>query len=288
MIKFFLFFLMMSFSAFAEDDFFKNYKNFFDEKTDFFAENIAPKKVQKDSQVSSDKFADIEDDDSFFDSKDNFFGTSEDFFVNNDNFFDSSDFILSEDKDFFASSDSFFNGENLFEEKKDNLKEKTPVASPTPQVVKISAKEKKKFVNQIVAPKDRPAKLGFIKNNPLDKMHITSYYGMRMHPVLKKPIYHRGIDLRGNRVNIYAVGEGVVSFAGYKKNYGNIVQITHAGGYETRYAHMYRIDVKVGQRVSAKQVLGLVGQTGQVSGPHLHFEIIQNGKTLNPQIYLPF
>lgn len=288
MVKFFLFFLMMTFSAFAEDDFFKNHKNFFDEKTDFFAENIAPKTVQTEKQGSSDNFADIEDDDSFFDVKDNFFGTSEDFFLNDSKFFASSDFILNEDKDFFGSSDSFFKEEDLFKEQKDKSKEKTPVASPTPQVVKISAKEKQKFVNQIVAPQDRPAKLGFIKNNPLDKMHITSYYGMRMHPVLKKPIYHRGIDLRGNRVNIYAVGEGVVSFAGYKKNYGNIVQITHAGGYETRYAHMHRIDVKVGQKVSAKQVLGLVGQTGQVSGPHLHFEIIQNGKTLNPQTYLFF
>lgn len=289
MVRFFLFFLMVSFSVHAEDNFFKDYKNFFDEKTDFFAENKTQKSVQKETkQVSSaNQFADIEDDDSFFDAKDNFFGQDNDFFTNDSKFFDNSDFFL-KTSEFFSSSDNFFEGEDFFKEKKEHQEPTSPVAAPTPSVIKISSAEKKQFVSQIVAPQDRPVKLGFIKNNPLDKMHITSYYGMRMHPVLKKPIFHRGIDLRGNKVNIYAVGDGVVTFAGYKKNYGNIVQITHDGGYETRYAHMHKINVKVGQKVSAKQVLGLVGQTGQVSGPHLHFEIIQNGKTLNPKTYLFF
>ena len=87
--------------------------------------------------------------------------------------------------------------------------------------------------------------------------------------------------------SIYAADGGVVTFASYSGTYGLIVKISHENGVETRYAHMDRIDVKVGDRVYKGQMIGTMGITGRVTGPHVHFEVRINGKPVNPRNYLP-
>ncbi|WP_232495194.1 M23 family metallopeptidase [Novosphingobium kaempferiae] len=113
--------------------------------------------------------------------------------------------------------------------------------------------------------------------------HITSNYGARRHPILGYVRMHAGIDY-GARYGspIYAVADGVVTFAGRHGGHGNYVRLQHAGGLGTGYGHMSRIAVGNGTRVRAGQVIGYVGSTGLSTGPHLHFEAYRGGRTINP------
>lgn len=123
--------------------------------------------------------------------------------------------------------------------------------------------------------------------NPLVAMSLTSGYGTRNHPVLKRVLAHGGVDLKAKTgTKIMAAKSGVVAFAGRMSGYGKIVIIKHDNGYETRYAHLSRISVKKGQKVSTKECIALSGATGRVTGPHLHFEIRKNGRVVNPLKYL--
>ena len=117
---------------------------------------------------------------------------------------------------------------------------------------------------------------------PVQYRGISSPYGNRFHPVLKRYISHAGVDLRARYVPVTASRGGKVSFAGFQRGYGKIVKISHPNGYETRYAHLNKIYVKRGEKVKQGQSIGQSGMTGRVTGPHLHFEIRKNGKTLNP------
>jgi murein DD-endopeptidase MepM/ murein hydrolase activator NlpD len=118
---------------------------------------------------------------------------------------------------------------------------------------------------------------------PIRYLGVTSPYGKRFHPVLKRNIFHAGVDLRAKTgTNLYAPEDGVVKTAGWLGGYGKIIILKHSNGYETRMAHLNNIYVKVGQKVTKGQLIGKTGQTGRVTGPHLHFEIRKNGKTLDP------
>ncbi|WP_297597802.1 M23 family metallopeptidase [uncultured Cetobacterium sp.] len=124
-------------------------------------------------------------------------------------------------------------------------------------------------------------------SNPLMAMQITSGYGTRQHPVLKKVLSHGALDLRAKvGTKVMSAKDGVVSYAGRASGYGKLIIIKHSDGYETRYAHLSQIDVKKGQKISQDELIGLSGATGRVSGPHLHFEIRKNGKVKNPLSYL--
>lgn len=113
--------------------------------------------------------------------------------------------------------------------------------------------------------------------------HVTSLYGMRRHPILGFVRMHAGVDY-GARFGspIFAVADGIVSFAGRHGGHGNYVRLEHGGGNGTGYGHMSRIAVSPGARVSAGQVIGYVGSSGLSTGPHLHFEAYQAGHTINP------
>lgn len=112
---------------------------------------------------------------------------------------------------------------------------------------------------------------------------MTSSYGMRRHPILGYARMHAGIDFGAAWGSpIYAVSDGVVGFAGRHGGHGNYVRLEHGGGLGTGYAHMSRIAVSSGTRVRAGQVIGYVGSTGLSTGPHLHYELYQNGRTVNP------
>lgn len=111
----------------------------------------------------------------------------------------------------------------------------------------------------------------------------TSGYGMRFHPLLGYSRMHQGTDYGAAQGSpIRAVTDGIVSFAGWHGGHGNMVKLNHAGGLGTGYAHMSRIAVAPGARVSQGQVIGYVGSTGLSTGPHLHFEVYRNGVAVSP------
>lgn len=112
---------------------------------------------------------------------------------------------------------------------------------------------------------------------------ITSPFGARRHPILGYVRMHAGVDFGAAYGSpIFAVSDGVVSFAGRHGGHGNYVRIEHGGGIGTGYGHMSRIAVAPGSRVQTGQVIGYVGSTGLSTGPHLHYELYQNGRTVNP------
>ncbi len=111
----------------------------------------------------------------------------------------------------------------------------------------------------------------------------TSNYGMRRHPILRYKRMHSGLDFGGGYgAPIYAVTDGRVSFAGRKGGYGKFVKIKHSGGLASGYAHMSRIAVSNGRKVRKGQIIGYIGSTGLSTGPHLHYELYRNGRTINP------
>jgi murein DD-endopeptidase MepM/ murein hydrolase activator NlpD len=112
---------------------------------------------------------------------------------------------------------------------------------------------------------------------------ITSGFAMRMHPLLKSWRAHLGVDYGApTGTPVRTVGEGTVDFAGWQNGYGNVVQVQHGNERSTLYAHLSRIDVKVGQRVEQGQHIGAVGSTGWSTGPHLHFEFRIKGQHKDP------
>jgi len=120
-----------------------------------------------------------------------------------------------------------------------------------------------------------------------DLKHIASGYGWRMHPILKYRKFHAGMDFSApTGTPIYATGEGIVIQADAKASgYGNHVRIDHGYNYVTLYAHMSKINCKVGQKVKRGDVIGYVGNTGLSAGPHCHYEVRKNGEPVNPVNY---
>lgn len=115
---------------------------------------------------------------------------------------------------------------------------------------------------------------------------ISSPFGRRLHPILKKHIIHWGVDYAApHGTAIYAGGDGVVQVAKYNGGYGNYIKIRHNSEYSTAYGHMSKFakGMHPGVRVTQGQIIGYVGSTGRSTGPHLHYEVIQNGKRVNPR-----
>ncbi|MEE9348764.1 MAG: N-acetylmuramoyl-L-alanine amidase [Flavobacteriaceae bacterium] len=120
-----------------------------------------------------------------------------------------------------------------------------------------------------------------------DLTKITSAYGMRIHPKTNSKKMHNGIDLASKKgVKVGASAKGKIIFATFDDLYGNLVKIDHENGFQTNYAHMNSITVKVGDVVEANEKIGTVGNTGVSSGDHLHFEILENGSYVNPVLHL--
>lgn len=116
---------------------------------------------------------------------------------------------------------------------------------------------------------------------------FTSGYGYRRDPKTGGKRMHRGVDFAGPvGTPLHATADGVVVHAGWSSGYGRLVKIKHQFGIETRYAHMSKIIVKVGQKVSRGQRIGDMGASGRVTGPHLHYEVRVDGKSVNPMIFI--
>lgn len=122
---------------------------------------------------------------------------------------------------------------------------------------------------------------------PVNASRLSSVYGKRFHPVHKYHRHHSGVDLAAPKSTpIRSVSGGVVIFADYYAGYGNYISIKHENGLTTHYGHCNEIKVSIGQKVKAGQVIGTIGSTGVVTGPHLHFEIRKNGVPKNPEKYI--
>ena len=118
---------------------------------------------------------------------------------------------------------------------------------------------------------------------PVKSGRITSKFGNRNHPVLKSVKFHRGVDIAVSLgTPVYAGIRGIVTFAGKRGNYGNLVEIEGSDGIKVRYAHLSKIDVVAGQRVSDGEKVAETGNTGMSTGPHLHYEIIVDESPVNP------
>ncbi|MBD59791.1 MAG: hypothetical protein CL808_06675 [Citromicrobium sp.] len=122
---------------------------------------------------------------------------------------------------------------------------------------------------------------------PLEDARMSSGYGMRSHPVLRKRKRHNGVDLAApTGTPIYATADGTVQRADYFGSYGNYIQIGHGNAIETRYAHLSRIIVADGQEVRKGDLIGFVGSTGRSTGPHLHYEVRIDGRPVDPRPFM--
>lgn len=122
---------------------------------------------------------------------------------------------------------------------------------------------------------------------PVRSGYITSWFGYRMHPILKKYHLHSGVDFAGKRgTPIFATADGVVIFSGSESGYGRIVKIRHMNGLVTCYAHNQKNLVKKGSLVKKGQIIAKLGSSGRSTGPHVHFEVRRHGKATNPMRYV--
>ncbi len=115
---------------------------------------------------------------------------------------------------------------------------------------------------------------------------ITSAFGRRLHPVYNVTLFHSGIDFAASEgTRVHSTGDGVVSFSGYDKGYGQKVTINHGYGFKTVYAHLSKSLVRQGQRVNRGEIIALSGNTGVSTGPHLHYEVQKDNVQVNPTAY---
>jgi len=154
----------------------------------------------------------------------------------------------------------------------DNIKKGTDIFVP-------GAKVTQAFGNELMKTSGIPPQFAW----PCRRCRLSSRFGYRKDPFTGRRAFHSGIDLAsgyGARVN--ASMDGVVTYAGWMGGYGKLVVIRHSGNYTTRYGHLSSILVRRNRRVRQGQRIGYVGNTGRSKGPHLHFEVRQSGKPLNP------
>jgi len=122
---------------------------------------------------------------------------------------------------------------------------------------------------------------------PITKGWLSSYYGMRTDPFNGRKEMHKGTDFAGQLgSNVLATAAGVVTWAGKRSGYGLLVEIDHGNGFSTRYGHASKLLVKVGDKVSRGQTIALMGSSGRSTGPHVHYEVLKNGRQINPARYL--
>jgi murein DD-endopeptidase MepM/ murein hydrolase activator NlpD len=132
-------------------------------------------------------------------------------------------------------------------------------------------------LNDRVYPQGRPVNSGW----------ISSYFGKRTDPFTGKPANHTGIDFAGKHGDqVVAVADGVVTWSADRYGYGVMVELNHGNGYSTRYAHNAENLVVVGDEVKKGQAVALMGETGRATGPNLHFEVLKNGRRVNPVSFI--
>jgi murein DD-endopeptidase MepM/ murein hydrolase activator NlpD len=132
-------------------------------------------------------------------------------------------------------------------------------------------------LKEAIHPEGRPVSTGY----------ISSYFGERADPFDGLEKFHKGVDFAGTLgSDVVAVAAGVVTWAGERSGYGRLVEINHGDGYTTRYAHNERTLVAVGQTVKRGESIALMGSTGHSTGPHVHFEVLKNGRQVDPLSFI--
>lgn len=122
---------------------------------------------------------------------------------------------------------------------------------------------------------------------PVTQGWISSYFGRRADPFTGRNAFHRGIDFAGpSGAEVVAVASGVVTYAKDRFGYGKTVEINHGGGYVTRYAHNQRLLVTLGDTIQKGQPIARIGSTGRSTGPHLHFEVLKQGRAVDPMSFV--
>ena len=122
---------------------------------------------------------------------------------------------------------------------------------------------------------------------PVTQGWISSYFGQRTDPFTGRLAYHRGLDFAGPAGSqVVAVASGVVTYAKERFGYGKTVEINHGNGYVTRYAHNQRLLVVAGDTIQKGQPISLIGSTGRSTGPHLHFEVLKQGRSVDPMSFV--
>jgi murein DD-endopeptidase MepM/ murein hydrolase activator NlpD len=122
---------------------------------------------------------------------------------------------------------------------------------------------------------------------PVREGYISSYFGERMDPFNGEDAFHKGVDFAsGAGSDVLAVASGIVTWAGPREGYGNLVELNHGNGYVTRYAHAARTLVTVGDEVERGQAVAVVGSSGRSTGPHVHFEVLKDGRQIDPMAFV--
>src|SRR5699024_65874 len=126
-----------------------------------------------------------------------------------------------------------------------------------------------------------------VAGRPINKGWLSSRFGQRTDPFTGRLTMHRGVDFAAKEgSDVLATGAGLVTFAGNRWGYGNLVEINHGNGLTTRYAHLKEVVAQKGDIVKANDVIGIVGSTGRSTGPHVHYEVLRNGHQVNPAAYI--
>ena len=126
-----------------------------------------------------------------------------------------------------------------------------------------------------------------ISGRPINKGWTSSFFGKRADPFTGEPAWHGGMDFAGKQgADVISTGSGVVVWAAKRYGYGQMIEINHGDGYSTRYAHCEELLVEVGDVVDKGQVIAKMGSQGRSTGPHVHYEVLRNGKAVNPQRYV--
>jgi murein DD-endopeptidase MepM/ murein hydrolase activator NlpD len=122
---------------------------------------------------------------------------------------------------------------------------------------------------------------------PLDYYQLESPFGPRRDPFNHRAAFHTGIDLSAPYMSpVHATAAGTVTYAGYRSDYGKVVEIDHGNGIATRYAHLHRYIVAVGQKIAEHEQIGLLGSSGRSSGPHVHYEVLVNNEPQDPEKFI--
>jgi len=125
------------------------------------------------------------------------------------------------------------------------------------------------------------------RGSPSAEGWVSSNYGKRIDPFNGKKAFHHGIDIAGRQGSpILAAADGIITWTGRRSGYGRLVEIDHGNGYVTRYAHNEELIAKTGDRVKKGQEIALMGSTGRSTGPHVHYEVLLDGKTINPYSFV--
>ncbi len=154
-------------------------------------------------------------------------------------------------------------------------------------LIELDQQEKQLGLLEAVLMNHNIQEQSYISGRPITKGWLSSYFGTRKDPFNGLPSMHKGVDFAGkDGSKIIATGAGIVTWAGERYGYGNLIEIEHGHGLRTRYGHNKKVLVALGDVVTKGQHIGVMGSTGRSTGPHVHYEVLKDGKQIDPVKYV--